>query len=527
MNEVIKVILRTIFVLVILFTMFKIMGKKQVSQMNMFDYITGITIGSIVADISLDIDKNLSAGIICLLIYCFTDMFISYLNLKSITLRNFFEGKEVVLIENGIINRANMSKNKITINMLETEARIMGYFHLEEINNAILETNGKISFESKEKEKPISKKDMNIKKEDKNIVYNLIIDGKKQWLRARYDNEIRENIINKNYTDYELYFLTDSMLGNKNKFSVTLKDFRLNVGEKLYEIPGKLEFELDKNKALKATTEIAGNNETIKYKSMEEKIEKVIKTPLQNVINVKQVVGEITFDLTDERYVGDIEYEVFDQNGNKLISKFFDTDIKYIHKDGTIEQGEVGDGKENYNDIAKIVYEKSIVAEKSDNITSLIIKVYSINEYYGTRKQIGEYKADLKNNSIITETTKENIIQEIADVNDEERIQLSDIQDFSINLNDGVTSVTKINYTTGNKNKKIEVVGYEISINHEGYFTIVVMDKDKDYVFKSLSSNNVEQEKIKENNTKKAVLLKETYSSYNKYKTIIDQIELK
>lgn len=357
--------------------------------------------------------------------------------------------------------------------------------------------------------------------------YNLIIDGKKQWLRARYDNEIRENIINKNYTDYELYFLTDSMLGNKNKFSVTLKDFRLNVGEKLYEIPGKLEFELDKNKALKATTEIAGNNETIKYKSMEEKIEKVIKTPLQNVVNVKQEVGEITFDLTDERYVGDIEYEVFDQNGNKLISKFFDTDIKYIHKDGTIEQGEVGDGKENYNDIAKIVYEKSIVAEKSDNITSLIIKVYSINEYYGTRKQIGEYKADLKNNSIITETTKENIIQEIADVNDEERIQLSDIQDFSINLNDGVTSVTKINYTTGNKNKKIEVVGYEISINHEGYFTIVVMDKDKDYVFKSLSSNNVEQEKIKENNTKKAVLLKETYSSYNKYKTIIDQIELK
>ena len=177
MNEVIKVILRTIFVLVILFTMFKIMGKKQVSQMNMFDYITGITIGSIVADISLDIDKNLSAGIICLLIYCFTDMFISYLNLKSITLRNFFEGKEVILIENGIINRANMSKNKITINMLETEARIMGYFHLEEINNAILETNGKISFESKEKEKPISKKDMNIKKEDKNIVYNLIIDG--------------------------------------------------------------------------------------------------------------------------------------------------------------------------------------------------------------------------------------------------------------------------------------------------------------------------------------------------------------
>ena len=177
MNETLNIILRTLLVLLIIFIMFKIMGKKQVSQMNMFDYITGITIGSIVADISLDLEKNLISGIICLLIYCLIDILISYLNLKSIKLRNLFEGKEVILIENGIINRSNMSKNKITINMLETEARIMGYFHLEEINNAILETNGKISFESKEKEKPISKKDMNIKKEDKNIVYNLIIDG--------------------------------------------------------------------------------------------------------------------------------------------------------------------------------------------------------------------------------------------------------------------------------------------------------------------------------------------------------------
>ncbi len=74
MNETINVIFRTILVLIILFFLFKIMGKKQVSQMSMFDYITGITIGSIVADISLDIEKNLKAGITCLLIYCFTDL---------------------------------------------------------------------------------------------------------------------------------------------------------------------------------------------------------------------------------------------------------------------------------------------------------------------------------------------------------------------------------------------------------------------------------------------------------------------
>lgn len=178
MQEVINVILRTLFILILIFFLFKLIGKKQLSQMSMFDYITGITIGSVVADISLDIEKNVTSGIVCLIIYCFTDIAISYLSLKSIKLRNFFEGKEVPLIINGKINRKNMSKNKITINILQTEARLMGYFNLEEINNAILEPSGMISFEPKEKAKPTTKKDMGITATNKGLVYNLIVDGK-------------------------------------------------------------------------------------------------------------------------------------------------------------------------------------------------------------------------------------------------------------------------------------------------------------------------------------------------------------
>ena len=177
MNEILNVILRTLLILVLIFILFKLMGKKQVSQMSMFDYITGITIGSIAADISLDIDKNLTSGIICLIIYCLIDIILSYLSLKSVTLRNFFEGKETPLIIEGKINRKNMAKNKITINILQTEARLMGYFNLDEINNAILEPSGMISFEPKDKVKPATKKDMGVTSNDKGLVYNLIIDG--------------------------------------------------------------------------------------------------------------------------------------------------------------------------------------------------------------------------------------------------------------------------------------------------------------------------------------------------------------
>jgi len=178
MNEIINVILRTLLILVLIFILFKLMGKKQVSQMSMFDYITGITIGSVVADISLDINKNLSSGIACLLIYCIADVLVSILSLKSISLRNFFNSKETPLIENGIINKENMTKNKITINILQTQARLLGYFDLDEINNAILEPNGMISFEPKEREKSTTKKDVGIIPKNKGLVYNLIIDGK-------------------------------------------------------------------------------------------------------------------------------------------------------------------------------------------------------------------------------------------------------------------------------------------------------------------------------------------------------------
>ena len=177
MNEITNVILRTLLVLVLIFILFKLMGKKQVSQMSMFDYITGITIGSIAADISLDIEKNVISGIVCLTIYCIIDILLSYLSLKSVKLRNFFEGKETPLIIDGKINKENMAKNKITINILQTEARLMGIFNLDEVSNAILEPSGMISFELKEKEKPSTKKDMGIKTNNKGLVYNLIIDG--------------------------------------------------------------------------------------------------------------------------------------------------------------------------------------------------------------------------------------------------------------------------------------------------------------------------------------------------------------
>jgi len=175
-NEIFDIILRTILVLIILFCIAKIIGKKQISQLNLFDYILGITIGSIAADISLDIEKNLMAGIVSIFIYVVFSLLISYLTIHNITLRRFLNGVPTVLVEKGKIIENGLRKSKIDVNALLEEARSCGYFNLDDIDYAIMEANGKISFLPKEGNKSVTKKDIGKVKDNSFLVANVIID---------------------------------------------------------------------------------------------------------------------------------------------------------------------------------------------------------------------------------------------------------------------------------------------------------------------------------------------------------------
>ena len=103
MDNILNICLRTILILIILFFITKLIGKKQISQLNVFDDSVGITIGSIAADISLDIEKNLIAGIVSLLLYGIISYIIAIVTTKSIILRRFISGVPTILMEKGKI----------------------------------------------------------------------------------------------------------------------------------------------------------------------------------------------------------------------------------------------------------------------------------------------------------------------------------------------------------------------------------------------------------------------------------------
>lgn len=228
MSNFFNICFRTILVLIILFFITKMMGKKQISELNFFDYVVGITIGSIAADISLDIEKNMIAGIAALFIYGFISYIISFISIKSIWARRFIIGVPTVLVEKGKIIESGLKKSKIDVNDLLMEARENGYFNLDEIDYALMEVNGNISFLPKEKEKPVTKKDMKIKCSNEGLTVNAIIDSKymvnnmkainkdKEWL----DHELKVN----GYDNYDNILL--ATIDNNYKVTIYEKNVK-------------------------------------------------------------------------------------------------------------------------------------------------------------------------------------------------------------------------------------------------------------------------------------------------------------
>lgn len=178
-NDMILMFFRILLVLVILFFLTKkLMGKKQISQMNIFDYIIGITVGNIVADISLDLDKSLILGVFALFIFCLFGYVVTFFSMKNLWVRKIFSGNPTILINKGELMYLNMKKEGIDINSLQEDARLNGYFDMSKIYYAILETNGQISFLPKIKEDYVTNSSMKLKVKENNLSINLIQDGK-------------------------------------------------------------------------------------------------------------------------------------------------------------------------------------------------------------------------------------------------------------------------------------------------------------------------------------------------------------
>ncbi len=177
MQNILDVVARSIISLFVLFVITEFMGKKQISQLNLFDYIIGISIGSIAASLSVDDSIHYVDGALAIIVYGTFAVLVSFLTAKSIVLRRFFIGTPLVLMNNGKIIYENLKKGKLDVNDFLQIARENGYYDISEINCSILEPSGKLSFLPKSKYMPATPNDHKMKPSENGLVSNLVIDG--------------------------------------------------------------------------------------------------------------------------------------------------------------------------------------------------------------------------------------------------------------------------------------------------------------------------------------------------------------
>ncbi|OCA88141.1 hypothetical protein A8F94_10015 [Bacillus sp. FJAT-27225] len=172
------IVLRSFLFLAALFLMTKLLGKKQISQISFFEYVSGITIGSIAAEVIMGLERNLWHGIVAIFIFFAITYLVDYISLKNKKVRDFTEGKATVFIENGNVLEENLKKELYTIDDLNTLLRNKNVFNISEVEYAVLEPTGDINVFLKKENQPLTPKDLNLNVTNQQVTQTVIMDGK-------------------------------------------------------------------------------------------------------------------------------------------------------------------------------------------------------------------------------------------------------------------------------------------------------------------------------------------------------------
>ena len=175
--EFIKVLLASLLSYAALFVCAKVVGRKQIAQLNFIDYITGITIGSIAAELATELEAPLRP-LIAMGVYALATWAMSRFGMHFMRARKFIDGTPTIILRGGKLYRDNMNKAKLDLNEFMVMCREQGYFNLADIHTAVFEYNGKLTILPVSKKRPVTPEDMKLSPEQETLSTEVIMDGR-------------------------------------------------------------------------------------------------------------------------------------------------------------------------------------------------------------------------------------------------------------------------------------------------------------------------------------------------------------
>ena len=178
MDDLLYIVVTAFVSVAVLFILSKLIGNKQMSNLNMFDYVNGITIGSIAAEMATSEISDFWQCFVALLVYALIMILLTILSQKSAVCRRFFTGKSIVLYDRGKLFKRNLTTAKIDFNEFLTMLRDKEYFSLDDVETVMFEHTGQISVLPKDKSRPVSPDDLKIVTQQKRIEVVVVADGR-------------------------------------------------------------------------------------------------------------------------------------------------------------------------------------------------------------------------------------------------------------------------------------------------------------------------------------------------------------
>ncbi len=198
--DILNLLLTSMLSLISLFIIAKIVGEKQLAQFDFFDYINGITIGSIAAELATELEQPWKP-LIAMAVYCIVSVVLRVIAHKIPRSRKYINGSPCILLDSGKLYRDNLKESKIELSEFMVMCREQGYFDLRDIQTAVFETNGKISILPVSNKRPVNPEDLGLSPAPAHIGTEIIMDGRvmgenlkrlgfdRKWLDKQLDKQ--------------------------------------------------------------------------------------------------------------------------------------------------------------------------------------------------------------------------------------------------------------------------------------------------------------------------------------------------
>ena len=177
MSDWVHIFIRSIVFILVLIVMTRLLGKKQISEISFFEYVSGITIGSIAGEVIMGLDGDMWHGILAIGVFSGITLLVDILSLKSKKFRDIVDGKGTIIIKDGKIMEDNLKKEKYSLDDLGSLLRQKDVFNTADVEFAILEPKGDLSILLKKENRPLTPKDLQMKVANDKVPQTIIMDG--------------------------------------------------------------------------------------------------------------------------------------------------------------------------------------------------------------------------------------------------------------------------------------------------------------------------------------------------------------